>query len=134
MVPLNCEHSGIVSSQPSMFEAMGNRVACILAATSLLLQAAVAVNIERALSLPPLVPRTWNGQSYGCKCYLGDECWPSAQKWNTLNATVNGNLVVHVPPEAACHNTFDGPLGTVSTYDAEKCAEVTANYPREQWM
>ncbi|KAK0740040.1 isoamyl alcohol oxidase [Schizothecium vesticola] len=84
---------------------------------------------------PPaaLVPRTWNGQAYGCKCYPGDACWPSASAWNQLNATVGGNLAVLVPPEAACHNTFTGLLGTIPTYNAAKCAEVTANYSREQW-
>ncbi|KXX73156.1 6-hydroxy-D-nicotine oxidase [Madurella mycetomatis] len=83
---------------------------------------------------PPLVPRTWNGRLYGCKCYPGDACWPSTNEWNKLNNTVNGNLHVLVPPEAACHNTFNGLLGTIPTYDAAKCAEVTANYTREQWI
>ena len=82
---------------------------------------------------PALVPATWNGQSYGCKCYLGDACWPNADSWSKLNATVDGNLVVHVPPEAVCHNTFDGPLGSIKTYDAAACAKLTAIYPDEQW-
>ncbi|KAK4222438.1 6-hydroxy-D-nicotine oxidase [Podospora fimiseda] len=82
----------------------------------------------------PLVPRTWEGKSYGCKCYFGDDCWPAPKKWKELNATVGGNLVVFVPPESACHNFFNGTLGTIPTYDAAKCANVTANYPREQWV
>ncbi|KAJ5014704.1 FAD-linked oxidoreductase ZEB1 [Colletotrichum sp. SAR 10_99] len=80
-----------------------------------------------------LVPRTWQGQEYGCRCYFGDDCWPKAEAWANLNATVNGNLAVHVPPEAACHNTFEGTLGNISTYDAAKCAEVTENWDKEQW-
>jgi hypothetical protein len=80
-----------------------------------------------------LVPRTWEGKKYGCKCYFGDKCWPKAKEWTELNATVDGMLHVHVPPEAACHTVFNGPLGTVSTYDAAICAEVTANYAGEQW-
>ncbi|KAJ0160539.1 putative FAD-linked oxidoreductase [Colletotrichum tanaceti] len=81
-----------------------------------------------------LVPREWQGQQYGCKCYFGDDCWPKAGAWGQLNSTVEGNLHVHVPPEAVCHNSFDGILGSVSsTYDAAKCAEVTANWTDEQW-
>ncbi|KAH6846974.1 isoamyl alcohol oxidase [Chaetomium sp. MPI-CAGE-AT-0009] len=82
----------------------------------------------------PLVPRTWEGNSYGCKCYFGDECWPVENKWEALNTTVGGNLAVIVPPESACHNFFNGTLGNIPTYDAAKCADVTANYPREQWI
>jgi FAD/FMN-containing dehydrogenase len=81
-----------------------------------------------------LVPRTWDGKSYGCKCYFGDDCWPAANKWASLNTTVAGNLAVIIPPESACHNVFEGTLGTIPTYDAAKCADVTANYPKEQWI
>jgi hypothetical protein len=77
--------------------------------------------------------REWEGRKYGCKCYPGDKCWPENSEWKKLNNDVDGNLVVHVPPEAACHNTFESPLGSVETYDAEKCAEVTANWADEQW-
>jgi hypothetical protein len=82
----------------------------------------------------PLVPRTWEGKSYGCKCYFGDACWPKQKDWKDLNSTVNGNLAVLIPPEAACHNFFNGTLGTIPTYDAAKCADVTTNYPREEWI
>lgn len=83
--------------------------------------------------LADLVPRTWDGQQYGCKCYVGDDCWPKPDAWKALNATVGGNLHVHVPPEAACHDVFSGTLGNVSTYDAAKCAEVKENWEDEQW-
>ncbi|KAI2465269.1 FAD-binding domain-containing protein [Annulohypoxylon bovei var. microspora] len=82
---------------------------------------------------PFLVERTWNGSQYGCKCYLGDECWPSKDTWITLNSTVNGNLVVNIPPGASCHNTFEGPLGPVSTYDAAACNNAKAMWSDEQW-
>lgn len=108
---------------------MANPLIYLLAGAGLL--QAVAGNLNTP---PPLVPRTWNGRSYGCKCYPGDACWPSADQWNKLNNTVDGNLHVLVPPEAACHNTFNGLLGTIPTYDAAKCADVTANYTREQWI
>jgi len=82
----------------------------------------------------PWVSKTWNGNSYKCKCAPGDYCWPSNWKWQLLNATVGGNLRVNTPPAAACYNTFQGPLGNINTYDAAKCAEVTANFADEQYQ
>jgi hypothetical protein len=81
-----------------------------------------------------LVTTTWNGHKYGCKCYIGQSCWPSASKWNSLNSTVGGSLIVDIPPGAPCHNTFNGPLGTVNTYDAAACAEATAMWTDETWQ
>ena len=84
-------------------------------------------------SLANLVPREWDGAQWDCKCYHGDDCWPSEDEWSSLNDAVDGNLVVHVPPESACHETFDGPLGTVETYDQAACAEINGTYTDEQW-
>ena len=84
-------------------------------------------------ALADLVPREWDGEQWGCKCYHGDDCWPVEEQWSALNEAVGGNLVVHVPPEAACHDTFEGPLGTVDTFDEGACEEVNANYTDEQW-
>lgn len=81
-----------------------------------------------------LTPRTINGESYGCKSYLGEAEWPSQSKWNALNQTVGGALQIHVPPGAVCHNTFDGPLGTINSYDAAACAEANAMFSDEQWQ
>jgi len=81
-----------------------------------------------------LVSTTWNGQNYGCKCYLGESCWPSANAWQKLNASVDGQLLVHIPPGAPCHNTFDGPLGTLNTYDAAACTDANANFNKETWQ
>lgn len=78
---------------------------------------------------------TYNGQKYGCKCYPGRPCWPSANKWNSLNRTVDGTLRPVVPAGAVCHNTFEGPFGTVQTYDQAACADAQANFLsyNEQW-
>ncbi|KAB5545730.1 hypothetical protein GE09DRAFT_217595 [Coniochaeta sp. 2T2.1] len=81
----------------------------------------------------PLVARTWNGTTYACKTYYDDPLWQDATKWKALNASVDGNLIVDIPPGAVCHNVFQGPLGNISTYDAAKCAEVTASFTDEQW-
>ncbi|KAM7206135.1 hypothetical protein V8F20_002917 [Naviculisporaceae sp. PSN 640] len=82
----------------------------------------------------PLVPASYGSQSYGCKCYPNDSCWPTLSKWNTLNNTVNGNLIRHIPAAAVCHNSFTGPLGTVnSTHNAAACAAVQAGWADEDW-
>lgn len=80
-----------------------------------------------------LVPTTWNGRSYNCKCYVGDECWPKAEEWSALNATLDGNLAVHIPPGAVCHNTLQGPLGNISTYNEAACSNVAVNFNTAQW-
>lgn len=80
-----------------------------------------------------LEPTLWNGTSYGCKCYVGDECWPKTEEWSQLNSSVGGGLIVDVPPGAVCHNTFDGPLGTLETYDAVECANTLELFYTEQW-
>jgi hypothetical protein len=87
------------------------------------------------LALPPTeAPTVENvvqsgGRHYACKCYPGDRCWPTPQKWKTLNDTVGGTLKEVIPNWAVCHNTFEGE----STYNAAACAEATANFPLEQW-
>ncbi|KAK3321760.1 hypothetical protein B0H66DRAFT_494356 [Apodospora peruviana] len=80
-----------------------------------------------------LQPARIDGKKYGCKCYPGDSCWPKAQTWNQLNRTVDGKLLVHVPPGAPCHSTFAGPFGTVRTYDAAACQTATDNWGNETW-
>lgn len=81
-----------------------------------------------------LIPKTWKGTRYGCKCYPGDACWPDARAWSSLNRTVGGNLAVAVPPGAPCHDTFSGPFGNQSTFNAAECATVTAKFGNEQWQ
>ncbi|KAI0005787.1 FAD-binding domain-containing protein [Xylariaceae sp. FL0662B] len=98
-----------------------------------LLGVSILTLLSEAASPPPLVQRIWNGTEYGCKCYLGDDCWPTESSWTELNSTVEGNLQIVVPPGASCHNTFEGPLGTLSTYDAGACADATVNFGNEAW-
>lgn len=101
--------------------------------TSAFLVCAAAVLQPAAARSSPLVKRTWDGVDYGCKCYFDDSCWPADAQWNDLNSTVDGNLILDVPPEAVCHDEFVGPLGTLSTYSAEECSALQATYADEQW-
>jgi hypothetical protein len=86
-----------------------------------------------AADLSPLVPRTWEGVNYACKVYYDDASWPTESAWQKLNQTVGGGLLVDIPPGAACYNKFQGPLGTIDTFNAAKCDDATANFADEQW-
>jgi hypothetical protein len=70
-----------------------------------------------------------NGQRYKCKCYPGDPCYPSSTEWAKLNTTVDGNLLAALPPTAPCYKSVDG----IPTYNAAACADVEANFTKEQW-
>lgn len=80
-----------------------------------------------------LVTTVWNGTQYECKCYHRDDCWPSTHEWSRLNSSVGGRLTADIPPGAVCHDTLNGPLGTVETYNAAQCANVTESFYDEQW-
>ncbi|KAI9643577.1 hypothetical protein NHQ30_008198 [Ciborinia camelliae] len=63
-----------------------------------------------------------------CRCFPGDTCWPSSAKWDAFNKTVGGKLIATIPVASPCHDTFPG-----ISYDAEKCAEIQANWPRPEF-
>ncbi|CAH0021026.1 unnamed protein product [Clonostachys rhizophaga] len=65
-----------------------------------------------------------------CKCYRGDDCWPSPSHWEFLNHTVGGTLRKVIPPAASCYNEFDG----MQTYDREACEAATAGFLSGDWM
>jgi hypothetical protein len=87
----------------------------------LTLAALVLLNSTKAQSSPP---------GYQCKCAPGEACWPAAAQWSELNTTVGGNLVVNVPPGAACYASLNG----ASTYDQAKCSEATQKWGDQQWQ
>ncbi|KAL1961987.1 hypothetical protein VTN77DRAFT_722 [Rasamsonia byssochlamydoides] len=55
-----------------------------------------------------------------CRCFPGDDCWPTEQEWNEFNKTLGGKLIATKPLASPCHHDSFGP------YDAEKCAEIQA--------
>jgi hypothetical protein len=55
-----------------------------------------------------------------CRCFPGDQCWPTAKQWDAFNVTVGGRLVTTQPIAASCHTTGLGH------YDQEQCAELQA--------
>ena len=72
----------------------------------------------------------YKGDTYSCKCYEGDSCWPKYAVWQQLNATVGGRLQKVIPPAANCHNTFEGK----PTYDAAGCEVTKAGWLTEPWQ
>ncbi|KAJ5279618.1 FAD binding domain protein [Penicillium angulare] len=45
-------------------------------------------------------------QAFGdspCRCFPGDECWPSVETWDGFNQSVDGRLVATVPLATPCH-------------------------------
>lgn len=52
-----------------------------------------------------------------CKTYPEDAAWPAPQDWQSLNTTVNGNLIKYTPPAAVC-----APLSPL--FNPSKCADV----------
>lgn len=52
----------------------------------------------------------------GCRCRPHEPCWPSSDKWSTLNDTIQGNLVTVKPLGTVCHDpTFNDAACQVVT-------------------
>ncbi|XXH02223.1 hypothetical protein Hte_008591 [Hypoxylon texense] len=60
-----------------------------------------------------------------CRCFPGDDCWPSSEEWSRFNETVRGKLIATVPLASPCHDGFPGV-----NYDPVKCADIQANWAR----
>ena len=53
-----------------------------------------------------------------CKCFPGDDCWPTAEEWSEFNSTIGGKLIATVPLAAACHDD------EWATYDNATCTKM----------
>lgn len=60
-----------------------------------------------------------------CRCLPTEPCWPSAQTWNSLNASIDGNLVAVRPFANVCHDP---------TYNAEQCQLAKAMSNETIWL
>ena len=60
---------------------------------------------HKALVLLPILVQILNFASAGstCKAAPGTSSWPSLEKWNSLNHSVDGRLLQPSPPGAVCH-------------------------------
>ncbi|KAL4868327.1 hypothetical protein BDV12DRAFT_209295 [Aspergillus spectabilis] len=55
------------------------------------------------LLVPLLTSLAFASPSSHCRCRPHQRCWPSLKEWNTLNSSVDGNLVAVRPIAAVCH-------------------------------
>lgn len=55
----------------------------------------------------------------GCKCFPGDDCWPSLCDWDKLNQTVKGRLVATVPLASPCY-----PSSEWDNYGNDTCSDL----------
>ena len=58
-------------------------------------------------------------QTSQCRCIPGDSCWPSIEKWQDLNNTVNGRLIATIPAGHPCHDP---------TYDEAVCSTLQGEW------
>ncbi|KAE8409328.1 hypothetical protein BDV37DRAFT_293887 [Aspergillus pseudonomiae] len=73
----------------------------------------------------PFIPLAYgNTNSSSCRCQPHQSCWPSEQEWNSLNSTINGNLVAVRPIAAVCHE---------GDRNSSACKEVTAAWTNSTW-
>lgn len=58
-----------------------------------------------------------------CKCFPGEDCWPTKEQFDALNATVEGRLIATVPLAIKCHD----PL-----FDDAACSTIQENWKRPE--
>ncbi|OTB16527.1 hypothetical protein K445DRAFT_316800 [Daldinia sp. EC12] len=63
-----------------------------------------------------------------CRCFPGDDCWPSLEEWADFNKTIGGKLISTIPIASPCHDSFPGV-----DYDPDKCAQIRANWERPEF-
>ncbi|KAJ5633111.1 FAD binding domain protein [Penicillium lividum] len=72
------------------------------------------------LFLTAIAPTSRASRSSTCRCFPGDDCWPSTLTWNAFNQSVDGRLVATEPLAAPCH---------VPSYDEKTCKVL-----KEGWL
>ncbi len=74
----------------------------------------------RVSSLQQLLPRSTKSST--CRCFPGDDCWPTESEWNEFNQTLKGKLIATKPIASVCH------LDPFEAYDVQKCADLQSNW------
>lgn len=64
------------------------------------------------LSFLAIAPTAGNDHNFACRCFPGDDCWPSVSTWNAFNQSIDGRLIKTVPLATPCH---------APNYDGNKC-------------
>lgn len=60
----------------------------------------------------------------GCRCQPHEPCWPSSADWDTLNHTLDGNLIALKPSGHACFP---------DDQTSETCQELVKNFHNTTW-
>jgi hypothetical protein len=60
-----------------------------------------------------------------CKTYASDANWPTAEKWNAFNSSLDGALIKGIPPAAAC---YEGPYQNAAKCEATRRGQGTSNF------
>ncbi|TGJ87544.1 hypothetical protein E0Z10_g1203 [Xylaria hypoxylon] len=76
--------------------------------------------VSKSIDTPPWAQPKQKASSLKCRCYPGDNCWPSASVWDAFNETIGGRLIATTPLAAPCHDS------TFGLYDAIECANLKA--------
>ncbi|KAJ5085929.1 hypothetical protein N7532_010700 [Penicillium argentinense] len=72
------------------------------------------------LGLAVILPSIAASDSSSCRCFPGDDCWPSVSTWNSFNQSVDGRLIATVPLATPCH---------APEYNEKKCETL-----KEGWL
>ena len=83
------------------------------------------LKLGAVLGLVAIAPSIEASDSSSCRCFPGDDCWPSVSTWDAFNQSVDGRLVATVPLAAPCH---------APNYDENKCEALKDGWllPEEQ--
>src|SRR4051794_27090196 len=60
-----------------------------------------------------------------CRCQPSEPCWPSTTEWQSLNTSIDGNLVAVRPFAYVCHDP---------TFSEEGCKTATRNSNESLWL
>lgn len=61
--------------------------------------------------------------STDCRCFPGDECWPTPPEWAAFNETINGRLIATVPIASVCRHDI------LTSYNPVKCQQL-----QDDWL
>lgn len=57
-----------------------------------------------------------------CRCFPGDNCWPTEAAWNDFNLTLGGKLIATRPIASPCH------VDPFEAYNATRCAILQSKW------
>jgi hypothetical protein len=63
-------------------------------------------------SVLTISPTAHAKQDSACRCFAGDECWPSVSTWDAFNQSIDGRLIKTEPLATPCHTP---------NYNRDKC-------------